>query len=51
MPNSNCYKCGRFIGKDGNLDISYDEYDGGYEQGYPEYGKCIRGETIIKKVK
>lgn len=38
MPNhhtSHCYICGRFVGKDGNLDISYDGYSGGYEQGYP----------------
>ncbi len=38
---SNCYKCGRFVGKDGNHDISYDDYAGGYEQGYPECRPCI----------
>lgn len=30
---SNCYICGRFVGKDGNHDI----YDN--EQGYPTCGK------------
>jgi len=37
----NCCKCGRFIGKDGNCDIGYDEYMGGYEIGYPTCRKCL----------
>ena len=36
---SNCYICGRFVGKDGNHDIYYDGYNGAYEQGYPTCGK------------
>jgi len=37
-----CYKCGRFIGKDGYPDVSYDYYSGGYEEGYSECGPCGR---------
>jgi len=38
----NCSKCGRIVGKDGFLDVSYDDYAGGYEMGYPLCGRCLR---------
>jgi len=37
-----CYKCGRFVGKDGFIDISYDDYMGGYEEGYSLCSACLR---------
>ena len=37
-----CYKCGRFIGKDGFIDIYYDTYMGGYEEGYSLCGACLK---------
>jgi homoaconitase/3-isopropylmalate dehydratase large subunit len=41
IPGVNCCVCGRFIGKDGNVDVSYDWWTDGYELGYPTCGKCI----------
>jgi hypothetical protein len=39
----NCYKCGRFIGPDGNPDVC--EVDCGvYEVGYPTCGRCLKRE-------
>jgi len=36
---THCYKCGRFMPwKD--ADVSYDDYSGGYEEGYSECKKC-----------
>lgn len=35
-----CSKCGRFVGKDGYIDIAYDEYNGGWEEGYHLCAKC-----------
>lgn len=40
----NCYKCGRFLGPDGNPDVVFDDYSGGYECGYPMCGDCIKKE-------
>ena len=40
----NCCKCGRFVGKEGDPDITYDNYNGGYEIGYPKCGNCLRVE-------
>lgn len=31
----NCSKCGRFIDRQGFADIMWDEWNGGYEMGYP----------------
>lgn len=37
----NCYKCGRFIGPDGNHDVM--EVDCGvYEAGYPTCRRCMK---------
>ena len=36
-----CYKCGRFVGSDGFIDIFYDGYNGGYEEGYSECKRCL----------
>ena len=40
MNRVQCYKCGRFVGKDGFIDVTYDYYMGGWEEGYSECGKC-----------
>lgn len=46
----NCCTCGQFVGKDGNPDVYYDEYNGGYEAGYPTCGKCLfEGTPEAKK--
>jgi hypothetical protein len=37
-----CHKCGHFIGKDGYPDVFYDDYSGGYEEGYSLCGPCGR---------
>lgn len=40
----NCYKCGRFIGPDGDPDVM--EVDRGvYEAGYPTCGRCLKRDT------
>ena len=40
----NCYKCGRFIGPDGDPDVC--EVDiGVYEAGYPTCGRCLKRDT------
>lgn len=36
-----CSKCGRFVGKDGFQDVSYDYYCGGYGVGYPLCKRCL----------
>ena len=36
-----CHKCGRFIGKDGFIDVFYDDYNGGYEEGYSLCKRCL----------
>jgi len=36
-----CSKCGRFIGKDGYVDVFYDGYNGGYEAGYSLCARCL----------
>lgn len=38
----NCCECGRFIGPDGDPDIGFDPYMGGYDIGYPRCGPCLR---------
>ena len=40
----NCYKCGRFIGPDGNPDVCEVDY-GVYEAGYPTCGRCLKRLT------
>ena len=40
-----CSKCGRFVGKDGFVDITYDPYMGGYEEGYSLCVKCLKEKT------
>lgn len=47
----NCYKCGKFVGKDGFNDVYYDDYNGGYEIGYPECASCLKHSAISKKQK
>lgn len=44
MSGTKCYKCGRFIGKDGYPDIAYDDYMGEREEGYSVCGPCGREE-------
>jgi hypothetical protein len=39
-----CHKCGKFIGEGGLYDIFYDDYNGGYEEGYSECKKCFQGD-------
>jgi len=41
-----CYKCGRFVGKDGIIDVSYDYYNGGYEEGYSLCKRCLDKQKI-----
>jgi len=41
-----CYKCGRFVGEDGFVDISYDYYNGGYEEGYSECKRCLDEKEV-----
>ena len=40
-----CCKCGRFVGKAGFIDISYDSYIGGYEEGYSLCAACLKEKT------
>lgn len=37
-----CYKCGRFLGKKDHIDIIYDPWNGGYEEGYSECVSCMK---------
>jgi hypothetical protein len=40
----NCYKCGRFIGSDGDPNVC--EVDiGVYEAGYPTCGRCLKRDA------
>jgi len=41
-----CYKCGRFVGKDGFIDVSYDYYNGGYEEGYSLCKRCLNKKEV-----
>jgi len=45
----NCSKCGRFVGKDGDPDVVYDYYNGGYEAGYPLCARCLREKELHNK--
>lgn len=38
----NCYRCGRWVGKDGDPDISHAICDEPAEIGYPRCGRCVR---------
>ena len=44
MNHIHCHKCGRFVGKDGFIDIIYDYYMGGWEEGYSECRRCLDKE-------
>ena len=44
-----CHKCGRFIGKDGFIDVCYDDYMGGYEEGYSLCATCLKKEEATDK--
>ena len=44
-----CCYCGRFIGKDGLVDIGYDHYSGCYEEGYSKCGRCIKDDAMLKE--
>ena len=44
----NCSKCGRFVGKDGFKDVSYDGYNGGWEVGYPLCKRCLDKRVQVK---
>ena len=44
-----CSKCGRFIGKDGFIDIYYDEYMGGYEEGCSLCASCLKRKEEMRK--
>jgi hypothetical protein len=35
----NCYRCGKFVGEGGYYDVIYDDYNGGWEEGYSECKK------------
>lgn len=48
MNRIHCHKCGRFVGPDGFIDITYDDYNGGYEEGYSECARC-RDERFAKE--
>ena len=39
-----CSKCGRFVGKDGYIDITYDDYNGGWEEGYHLCARCLEAQ-------
>ena len=39
-----CYKCGKFIGVGGYYDVVYDNYNGGYEEGYSTCQKHTDGD-------
>jgi len=47
----NCSKCGRFVGKNGFHDISYDDYMGGWEVGYPLCERCLHEKRQKEKSK
>jgi len=45
MSNIRCIRCGRFVGKDGYFDVTYDEYTGGLEDGgYSLCAICLKKE-------
>lgn len=44
----NCIKCGKFIGEGGYYDVIYDDYMGGYEEGYSLCKKCYSQKTSKK---
>lgn len=46
----NCSKCGRFVGKKGFMDLSYDYYNGGWEMGYPLCESCLEKERKKDKI-
>ena len=42
----NCSKCGRFVGKGGFKDVFYDDYNGGWEIGYPLCERCLNKKAV-----
>ena len=42
MAGINCSKCGRWVGKDGFYDVFYDDYSGGWEEGYSLCAQCLK---------
>lgn len=44
-----CSKCGRFVGIDGFIDIFYDDYMGGYEEGYSLCASCLKRKEEARK--
>ena len=42
-----CSKCGRFVGKDGFIDIFYDDYMGGWEEGYSLCAACLKKQNSL----
>lgn len=45
-----CWQCGRFIGSDGFVDVFYDDYMGGFEEGYSECKRCLDAKVELKEV-
>ena len=41
----NCHICGRFVGKNGYDDVTYDDYNGGFEIGYSTCAAHTKGIT------
>jgi hypothetical protein len=39
-----CYICGRFIGPGGYYDVMYDDYNGGWEEGYSTCAEHTKSE-------
>lgn len=44
-----CSLCGRFIGKEGVVDIVYDSYMGGYEEGDSMCANCVKKKAEERK--
>ena len=44
-----CSKCGRFVGKDGFIDVFYDDYMGGYEEGYSLCAACLEKNEGVRE--
>ena len=47
---AHCHKCGRFVGKDGFIDIFYDESMSGYEDGgYSLCAACLKKSKGVRE--
>jgi len=44
-----CCVCGGFVGKDGFIDVFYDDFMGGYEEGYSRCAACLKKEKEEKE--